>query len=146
MLPIAARMRQRRGGNVARTLSTDDLICLAEADGISVEWHTGGPKGMWIPSRRAISLRHGLDEIQSRCTLAHELGHAYYNHPGGHDPKHEAAADRRAAWLLVSASDYAHAEGIYGPVPARIAAELGVTVHLLGVWREMWDSCCSEAV
>lgn len=124
---------------MAKNLLTENLIRLTEVEGITVEWHSDGPKGKWIPSRRAISLRHDLSEVQTRCTLAHELGHAHYEHPAGHHPQHENEADKYAAMLLVSASEYALVEQIYGPYPARIAAELGVTQHLLGVWRRLWE-------
>ena len=37
--------------------------------------------------------------------------------------------------MLISPVEYAAAERTYGPHPARIAHELGVTVHLVDVWR-----------
>ncbi|MDK8450956.1 ImmA/IrrE family metallo-endopeptidase [Corynebacterium mastitidis] len=125
---------------MARTLSTNDLIGLAEAEGITVEWHPSGPKGMWMPTRRAISIRYGLSDEQTRCTLAHELGHAYYGHPAGHDAQYERDAWRYAARLLISPEDYAAAERVYGPEPRIIAAQLGVTQYLVGVWSQMWQT------
>lgn len=123
---------------MAKNLSTENLIRLAEDSGISVEWHVGNPKGKWIPARGSISLRHDLTEVQARCTLAHELGHAHCGHPAGHNSRDEKEADRYAARLLISAAEYALAEQTYGPHPARIAAELGITQNLLIVWRDMW--------
>lgn len=34
------------------------------------------PHGLWVPERRQIILRYGLDRVTRRCVLAHELGHA----------------------------------------------------------------------
>ncbi|MBC3186397.1 ImmA/IrrE family metallo-endopeptidase [Corynebacterium sp. zg-331] len=124
---------------MARTLSTETLIDLAEAEGISVHWHTGGPKGAWIPETQRISIRYGMSEAQTRCTLAHELGHARYGHPAGHDERHEKIAWRYAAQLLISEADYAAAERAYGHDHRIIAARLGVTQHLVGVWAETWE-------
>ena len=36
------------------------------------------PHGLWVPERRQIILRHGLDRVTRRCVLAHELGHAHH--------------------------------------------------------------------
>lgn len=121
-----------------RTPSTEQLIRLATEDGIDVVWHHGGHKGLWSPTSRRISLRDDLDPVQERCTLAHELGHARYGHPGGHDMHHETQADEYAANLLVSPAEYALAEQVYGPSPPRLAAELSITVHILTTWQCIW--------
>lgn len=115
----------------------DALIEVAEARGISVRWHRGGPKAAWLPQQRAVTVRHGMDDAETLCALAHELGHAHYGDPAGHHPRYEQRADRFAARLLISPVEYALAEQTYGTHPARLAAELGVTVHLVHVWRTM---------
>lgn len=120
-----------------KTRLIDALIQTAEARGYQVRWHRGGPKGAWLPQQRAVTLRLGMDDAETLCTLAHELGHAHYGDPAGHDRRFEARADRFAAQLLISPVEYAIAEQAYGPHPARLAHELGVTVHLLDVWRVM---------
>ena len=122
-----------------KTLSTNltALIDVAEARGYQVRWHRGGPKAAWLPHQRAVTLRHGLDDVTALCSLAHELGHAHYGDPPGCDPRLEARADRFAARLLISPVEYAMAERAYGPHPAHIAHELGVTIHLVDVWRSM---------
>ena len=117
------------------TPSTDTLIDVVTAHGVWVDWHTGGPKGAWIPPD-TISLRYGLDDAQTLCTLAHEFGHFVNDDCCGSDPAAECRADRYAAGILVDPDAYREAETIFGPVPARIAAELGVTTHLLAVWRD----------
>lgn len=113
------------------------LIDVAERRGYQVRWHRGGPKAAWLPRQRAVSMRIGVDDVTALCALAHELGHAHYGDPPGHDQRLEARADRFAARLLISPDEYAMAERAYGPHPAHIAHELGVTVHLVNVWRTM---------
>ena len=118
-----------------------DLPALAAQHGVDIVWHHGGEKGRWHPARHTISLRAGLPARAERCTLAHELGHAVLEHDAGaHLPqwlveKQERAADRWAAEILICEDAYRSAESALGPHPGAIAAELGVTVHLLNVWR-----------
>lgn len=113
------------------------LIQSAEARGYRIRWHRGGPKAAWIPRRNTITLRLGMDDATTLCSLAHELGHAHYGDPPGHHGTHEIRADRFAARLLISPVDYAVAEKVYGPYPAAIAAELGVTVSVLKSWQQL---------
>lgn len=115
----------------------NDLVAVAEGCGYRVVWHKGGPKGAWIPDRQVISLRNGLDDVQVVCVLAHELGHAYYRDPAGCDPRRERRADRFAARLLISPVEYSLAESLYEGQAVLIAAELGVTTHLVQVWRTL---------
>ena len=118
----------------------DALIEVAERRGYRVVWHQDGPKAAWLPHRHSITVRLGLSDTQTLCSLAHELGHAHYNDPPGHVGPHEIRAERFAAKLLISPVDYAAAEAIYGPHPARLAAELGVTIGVLETWREIFVS------
>nr|WP_296103142.1 ImmA/IrrE family metallo-endopeptidase [uncultured Corynebacterium sp.] len=111
------------------------LIQSAESRGYRIRWHRGGPKAAWIPTKKAITLQHGLDDVHALCPLAHELGHAHYGDPPGHHGAHEIRADRFAARLLISEDEYRLAEILYGPHPGAIAHELGVTNHLVAVWR-----------
>lgn len=97
------------------------LIQTAEARGYRIRWHCGGPKAAWIPHKHTISLRLGMDDAATLCSLAHELGHAHYGDPPGHHGAHEIRADRFAARLLISPTEYATAEAIYGPHPATLA-------------------------
>lgn len=120
-----------------KTLLIDALIDTAEARGYHIRWHRGGPKAAWIPSRNAITLRLGMSDPATLCALAHELGHAHYGHPPGHFGPHEIQADRFAARLLISPTEYATAEAIYGPHPARLAAELGVTQKIITTFQSL---------
>lgn len=115
----------------------DALIEVAEARGFQVRWHRGGPKAAWLPQQRAVTVRHGMADAETLCALAHELGHAHYGDPAGHDRRYEQRADRFAASVLISPVEYALAEQTYGTHPARLAAELGVTVHMIRTWRAM---------
>lgn len=118
-----------------------NLFELAHSYGIDVVTHTGGHKGRWYPDAQTISLRADLPARARRCTLAHELGHAVLDHAVGSDLPHwvvekqERAADRWAAEQLITENAYRSAEAVLGPHTGAIAAELGVTVHLLKVWR-----------
>lgn len=122
------------------TSNLDALIEVAENRGYKIRWHRGGPKAAWQPHRRTVTLRIGMGDTTTLCALAHELGHAHYNDPPGHVGAHEIRAERFAAKLLISPVDYAAAETIYGPHPARLAAELGVTIGILETWREIFVS------
>lgn len=123
-----------------KTRLIDELIQAAERSGYRVRWHRGGPKAVWLPHHHAVSLQNGLDDIEALCSLAHELGHAYYGDPPGHHGAQEKRADRFAAQLLVSPTEYRAAELIYGPHPARLAYELGVTTHIIETWQQLHDS------
>ena len=117
------------------------LVELALEHGIDVVTHIGGDKGRWYPARQTISLRADLPSRARRCTLAHELGHAVLGTRCGPGlpqwvvDKQERAADRWAAETLISEDAYKSAEAALGPHPGAIVAEIGVTVHLLEVWR-----------
>ncbi|HAF71984.1 MAG TPA: ImmA/IrrE family metallo-endopeptidase [Corynebacterium variabile] len=112
---------------------------LAEQWGIPLATHAGGEKGRRFPDG-TISLRADLGPINRRCTLAHELGHhAHDDHPTDNpttQARNEHRADRWAAQLLIHPDAYREAETMFGPHPGAIAAHLGVTHHLLAVWRD----------
>lgn len=87
---------------------------------------------------KTISLRDNLTDRQLVSTLAHEIGHAIRGDvPTGtaFDARAERAADHFAATYLISPVDYALAEKIHGPNPDALAHELGVTTHLVKVWK-----------
>ncbi|WP_246818378.1 ImmA/IrrE family metallo-endopeptidase [Corynebacterium sp. HMSC055A01] len=120
-------------------INLDALIDVAQARGYRIRWHRGGPKAAWLPHRNTITLRVGMDDVTTLCSLAHELGHAHYGDPPGHHGTHEIRADRFAARLLVSPTEYATAEAIFGPQPSLIAHELGVTVKVLKTWISIYE-------
>lgn len=134
----AARTNRRRA-----PISTDDLYQLAAALGVTITEHTGGPKGRYTHQARIISLRRGLLHRELRCTLAHELAHAVAgDEPTGIawlDARMERIADERAARWLITEDTYAAAERLVGPHPGALARELGVTLHILGVWQSLYE-------
>lgn len=58
-----------------------------------IVWHRGGPKGAWLPHHRRISLRHGMDDVTTLCTLAHEVDHVVYSRPADTTKRQEIRAD-----------------------------------------------------
>lgn len=123
-------------------MTTDEIITLAESLGVSVVEHDEGPKGFYWHAGRRISLRRGLAGPSLRCTLAHELGHAVAGDEASGvdwaDARRERAADQFAAELLITREAYAEAEEIVGPHPGALARELGVTIHMVDVWRSLY--------
>jgi Zn-dependent peptidase ImmA (M78 family) len=112
----------------------------AEEHQITVGEHTGGEKGRRLKDG-TITLRSDLGPVNRRCTLAHELGHHVHGDAPTPD-RHTYARQERRAWewaatFLIDAETYKQAELTVGPHPGALAAELGVTVHLIRVWRNM---------
>ncbi|MDK8472364.1 ImmA/IrrE family metallo-endopeptidase [Corynebacterium accolens] len=121
------------------TTPLDALIEVAESRGYGIRWHKGGPKAAWQPRRKIVTIRLGMSDATTLCALAHELGHAHYGDPPGHHGAHEYRADRFAARLLISPTEYAAAEALYGPQLSLIAHELGVTVKVLKTWITLYE-------
>ena len=115
------------------------LLQLAEDMDVRVEDDTGvlrpGDLGGWFPAQRLIVVRPDLGPCNRVHTLAHELGHAAHDDPAGHHPRYEARADSFAADLLIDPREYAELEIIYDGQIGAIAAEMGVTVHMVETWR-----------
>ena len=92
-------------------------------------------RGVYEHEKRLITLNAWLSSEQSRSTLAHELGHAWYEHTWTSDPhgnaEHERLADEWAARFLIDAHAYAAAEREHGPHPGALAAALHVTPTLV---------------
>ncbi|PRQ10646.1 ImmA/IrrE family metallo-endopeptidase [Corynebacterium sp. 13CS0277] len=110
--------------------------------GVRVAYNPQLPyKGLWVAERSMIVLRPHLHPVVERCTLAHELGHAACGHvstpPAWLHARQEREADQYAARLLIPPDAYAAAEFDHGPHPGGIAKELGVTTHLVEVWRTL---------
>lgn len=121
-------------------ISTTDPEAYARDNNIAVDDHHGGEKGRRHPDG-SITLRSDLGPIARRCTLAHELGHHTYDHHPADDPvlhnRQERRADEYAARMLIDPDAYREAESHYGPHAGAIAWSLGVTRHLVEVWRVM---------
>ena len=134
-------IRNRKKGMM--TTTTDpNLEQLAAQLGAAIITHDGGEKGRYY-GHGIISLRRGLGPKNYRCTLAHELAH----HALGHDPaasgwvhdRQERQANEWAARRLISPTEYATTETLYGPQLSLIAHELGVTVKVLKTWITLYE-------
>lgn len=117
-----------------------DLIDYAIRHGWGVKFRDLGRRnGEYSQGLITINDRRRTHFVQ-RITLAHEIGHAHHDHRWTDDPavheRQEHEADIVAARLLITAAHYAYAERIVGPHPGAIAKELGVTRHLVELWRE----------
>lgn len=135
---IAPPMRKK----VNLAITTLDLFDLAHHLGLEVTYHHGRGKGYYLHHAKRISLRDDLTERQLRSTLAHELGHAVRGDvPTGtiFDARAERAADQFAANLLITEEDYINLESLHDGALDPMAHDLGVTVHLIQVWRRMYE-------
>lgn len=113
-----------------------ELIAHATMLGVSVHVaHIDGPqRGFYDSAKKIVVYDFELTPIERRCVLAHELGHAYYDHQSRGDVKCEAAADYYAACLLIDPTAHAEAER-FDPSPAAIAEALGVETRLVRAWE-----------
>jgi Zn-dependent peptidase ImmA (M78 family) len=92
--------------------------------------------GFWYPDHNLIVIRQGMRTVHDRSALAHELAHAHLGHRDS-SPKHEKTADRLAAGRLINAGE-ALAVCQWTDDPAKIAAELGVSLRLWRVWFDTY--------
>lgn len=121
------------------TMDPDHLVI---THGLVVLTHEGGEKGRRYPGG-LITLRSDLGPIARRVTLAHEIAH----HLAGDEPTDDEVLDARqerraweqAALWLISPVQYQLAEQFHGPHEGALAAELGVTIHLIRVWRGLFE-------
>ncbi|MBG6083283.1 ImmA/IrrE family metallo-endopeptidase [Zhihengliuella flava] len=85
--------------------------------------------GLYDHPRRTVVIAPGLAPVQRRCTLMHELGHAYFEHQGV-TGKYELQANRWAARQLLSVDDVVHAARAE-PRHNALACSLGVLPDFL---------------
>ena len=90
----------------------------------------------YLSESRTIYVRRGLDPITYTCAVAHELGHAYYDHDCS-APRFEYQADRWAAKQLLEGRLTFEILCEYRTRPSALAAELGVTPRFLQVWLQL---------
>ncbi len=121
-------------------MTIDDLHQLATSLGVTVTAHTGGVKGWFEHRTKTISIRNDLRAANYRCTLAYEIAHAVAGDtPTGiphFDQRMERSADMTAASMLIDQDVYQQAEAVHGTHTGALARELGVTTHMLAVWRD----------
>ena len=109
-----------------------ELIAHAALLGVSVHVaHIDGPqRGFYDSAKKIVVYDFELTPVEQRSVLAHELGHAFYDHQCHGNAKFEAAADYYAACLLISPEAYVNAERI-DPCPDAIAEALEVEPKLV---------------
>lgn len=121
-------------------MELEQLLDFAATRDIEIAFHSPSfscQKGLWLPKFNTISLLTGMGEINTRCTLAHELGHWAKGHCGC-GGKEELQADRWAASYLISGLEFRMAAELHDGHPGAIAEALGVTRHLVEVY---WQMC-----
>lgn len=92
---------------------------------------------VWHPASRTVIVRRGLDPVTHTCAIAHELGHIV-NGDTCSSPRAERLADEWAAQQLIQADRVEDVAADCDGAPTAIAAELGVTPHLLSVWMQLY--------
>lgn len=92
--------------------------------------------GYYDHATHNILLDSTLNDRQKRCTLAHELIHAKYEHTG-HDLKNERKTRKETALWLINIFDYIQAERIYEGNNILIGLELNVTQQVLGDYQNI---------
>lgn len=114
-----------------------ELIAHAMTLGVSVHVaHIEPPhRGFYDSARKIVVYDFNLTPIEARSVLAHELGHAFYDHQCYGNARFEADADYYAARLLIDPAEYMAAEAIDPSVPA-IADELGVEPRLVRAFEQ----------
>lgn len=90
------------------------------------------------PSRR-VFVRSGLDPATRVCAIAHELGHAANNDTCS-SSRAERLADEWAAMKLIDGDTVADLAHVFHGASTAIAAELGITPHLLGIWHQLVET------
>ena len=115
-----------------------DLHRLAEALNVTLTHHEGGAKGYYRNTTRTITTRRGLSAAQYKCTLAHELGHAFHHDTptgnGHYDQRQENRAWQFAANLLIDMQELENACAWHQGNLAAVADELEITQYLLNFW------------
>lgn len=113
-----------------------ELLAHAKTLGVTVHVaHLPAPyRGFYDAEQRMVVYGFELTPIERVCVLAHELGHAFYDHRCKDDPAAEAAADLYAARLLIDPQAYARAAAVYPHVHG-IAEELGVEPRLVDTFQ-----------
>lgn len=103
--------------------------------------------GYYSSARRCVVVRLGMSRCWTRWVLAHELGHAFYDHTcadAREAPANERQADQYAARLLIDPDDYARLEQIHHDAHW-LADELGVPDEAVYAYRRYWRNRPADA-
>lgn len=104
--------------------------------GLDVEWADLGEyrRGEYLDDQKLIRLNIRLTQVEAACTLGHEVSHHLFGDRCS-TPAIERRAWERAAAMMVTPAEYEKAEDLVGCHVNALAAELGVTPHLVHAWR-----------
>ena len=122
------------------------LYALARVQGVAItetQQTPDKPLAYYSPTKHTIYIQEGLPLRQQRYLLAHELGHVFYGH-ATNSPKAERQADAFAAMQLIDPIEYQRVEEAYGTNENVLAYELGVTPHVIRVWRDCIERSTHE--
>ncbi|MEY8577246.1 ImmA/IrrE family metallo-endopeptidase [Corynebacteriaceae bacterium 6-324] len=114
-------------------LLVEQGVELIETDMLDIRYNA-----VFHSASRTIIVRSTLDPITRVCAIAHELGHAA-NGDTDSSPRAERLADEWAAQRLIDSTIVEEVARDCGGSPSAIAAELGVTPHLLTIWMQLYQ-------
>lgn len=115
-----------------------DLLNIAAQMGVHVAYRdrlNGDADGAWVFEHNTIYLAKRLTEPQTIATLAHELIHARRGDTGRCDRRTEAHIDEKAAWLILTRTDYAALEITCDGDLYAMADEAGLPVWIMEAAR-----------
>lgn len=118
-----------------------DLLYAHCADmGLDVLWEDLGEcrRGEYRADEQVIYLNRRLTRCEATATLAHEVAHHLSGDRCSTPPVERRAWERGAA-IIITPAEYAMAEQIVGHHVNALAAELGVTAHLITAWRRWFE-------
>ena len=117
----------------------EDLVFEVGVDLVETDMLDPRFNAVYHAASRTIIVRSALDPVTRVCAIAHELGHAA-NGDTESSSRAERLADEWAATNLINSSEVESVATECGGIPSAIAAELGVTTHLLTVWMQLYQS------
>lgn len=109
-------------------------VSLVETDMLDARFNA-----VYYAESQIIIVRSTLDPVTRVCAIAHELGHAV-NNDSCSSSRAERLADEWAARNIIDPTIVEDVAQDCGGAPSAIAAELGVTPHLLSVWMQLFEA------
>lgn len=117
-----------------------ELLDTLTAEHVHVAFIPTPRPGAWYHRERLIVIDSGLTPVTQKCVLAHELVHVVRDDKGPQREAVEVLVNREAARLLISPSEYALAERVYGPNCYCLAEELSVTENTIRSYQSLLET------